>query len=59
MSWHSNMTAEEMLKENERHREREIARLRGLANFYLEEARKLEEAQRSSRNLKNILGIQP
>lgn len=52
--WHTNMTWEESLKESERHREREILRLRGLANFYNSEADKLEKTQRQSRDARKI-----
>jgi len=54
MAWHSNMTADDFLKENERHREREIIRLRSLGNYYLEEARKLEETQRKSQVARGV-----
>jgi len=48
------MTADDFLKENERHREREIIRLRSLGNYYLEEARKLEETQRKSQVARGV-----
>lgn len=49
MSWHTGMTAEQWIEESRRQREREIARLRGLANFYNREADKLELSARQDR----------
>ena len=51
MAWHSNMTPEEVWKQIERERDREIMRLRGLASYYANEAAKLEETRRISKKL--------
>lgn len=42
MSFHTNMTAEQWVEESKKQMQREIQRLRGLANFYNSEADRLE-----------------